>query len=277
MQKYRPKTPLSSFSDHLLRALFPWAVGLAWFVWLWGVSLPALTAGTALGVMLWLCARLLGKKRVARREWQMRQVIGGELALEKLLLLPPRHAAFQAALWIGPEAPVVMQKALDWQVTGQLDGKPALVRLIAQHESQPVTVQQIIECLREARQAAADICVLCCTAPLCRDAAAYVETCDMPLRLFDREAMIRFAGLASPATDEDLRRIGRRKRKRRTIAEWADAMLSPGRARRYFWYGVGLGVLALLTRLPYYPIPAGVCFALYASCRLRQLEKRRRA
>ena len=61
MQKYRTKTPLASLSDHLLRALVPWVLGVGWFVYLWGVSLPSMAAGSALGVMLWLCLRLLGK------------------------------------------------------------------------------------------------------------------------------------------------------------------------------------------------------------------------
>lgn len=270
MQKYHPKTPLSGLSEHLLRAIVPWMAGLAWFVWLWGLSLPALTAGTALGVMLWLCARLLGKKRVARRESLMRQMIGGELALEKLLLLPPRHAAFQAALWISPEAPVEIHSAEGWQVAGMLTEKPVLVRLIAQHESVPITAQQIVEALRDTCMAKAQQCLLCVTAPLSREAAAYCEISNPPIRLFDRDRLIRLAGLASPATDEDLRSIGRRKR-RRSLGEWLETVLDPSRARRYFWYGVGLSLLAMLTKLRYYPIPAVICLLLYATSRGRQL------
>lgn len=276
MQKYHPKTPLSSLSEHLMRALIPWLAGLAWFIWLWGVSLPALAAGTALGVMLWLCARLLGKKRVARRESLMRQMIGGELALEKMLLLPPRHAAFQAALWISPEAPVEIQSAEGWRVTGRLNGLPVLIRLIAQHETVPITAQQIVEALRDACEAKAETCLLCVTAPLSREAAAYCETCEPPVQLFDRNTLIRLAGLVCPATDEDLRRIGRQKR-RRSLREWRDAILHPSRARRYFWYGIGLSALALMTGLRYYPVPAAVCLGLYAISRARQLWKRRQA
>lgn len=276
MQKYHPKTLLSSLSEHLLRALVPWLAGLCWFVWLWGVSLPALAAGTAFGVMLWLCARLLGKKRVAKRESLMRQMIGGELALEKLLLLPPRHAAFQAALWISPEAPVEIHSAEDWQVTGQLSEKPVLVRLIAQHESVPITVQQTVEALRDTCAVKAELCLLCATAPLSREAAAFCETSDPPIHLFDRNRLIRLAGLVSPATDEDLRSIGRRKR-RRTLQEWWETVLNPSRAKRYFWYGVGLSLLALLTKLRYYPIPAAICLLLYATSKGRQLWQHRHA
>lgn len=276
MQKYHPKTPLSSLSEHLLQAFLPWLAGLGWFVWLWGLSLPALTAGTAFGVMLWLCARLLGKKRVAKRESLMRQMIGGELALEKLLLLPPRHAAFQAALWISPEAPVEIHSAEGWQVVGHLADKPVLIRLIAQHESVPITAQQIVEALRDTCMAGAEVCLLCVTAPLSREASAYCEASEPPIRLFSRDRLIRLAGLVSPATDEDLRTVGRRKR-RRTLQEWWETVVDPSRARRFFWYGVGLGLLALLTRLRYYPIPAAACLSLYAVSRGWQLWQRRHA
>ena len=276
MQKYRTKTPLASLSDHLLRALVPWVLGVGWFVYLWGVSLPSMAAGSALGVMLWLCLRLLGKKRVARREQQMRRMIGGELALERLLLQPPRHAAFQAALWLTPEAPVVMERSLETGVTGTLDGKPVLVRLICQHESQPISVQQVIEALRDAGREGAQECLLCATAPLTREAAAYCEGSELPLRLFDRSAMIRLAGLASPATDQDLAQLGRRRRSRRAAREWLEQVVSPEKAKRYFWYGMGLSALALLTGLSYYPIPATLCFGLYLACRLTPVWRRRR-
>ena len=108
MEKYRQKTALATFSDHVLRGLLAAGAGIGWFVYLWGLSLPALTAGVAMGGLIWLCARLLGKKKVKKKEAALRRVLGGELALDKLLLLPPRHAAFQAALWLNPKAPIEM-------------------------------------------------------------------------------------------------------------------------------------------------------------------------
>ena len=114
MEKYRPKTAVASLNDRIFRMLVPCIAGIAWFVFLWGLSLPAITAGIALGVLIWLCIRQFGKRITRKREKQMRRIIGGELALRKLLLLPPRHAAFQAALWIAPQYPIIMQKAVDW-------------------------------------------------------------------------------------------------------------------------------------------------------------------
>ena len=118
MQKYRLKTPIAAISDRLLRVAVTSVLGVGWFVFLWGLSLPALTAGLALGALLWLCVRQFSRQSTCKREEQMRRMIGGELALARLLLEPPRKAAFQCALWLTPKYPLVMQKALEWCVIG---------------------------------------------------------------------------------------------------------------------------------------------------------------
>lgn len=277
MQKYRPKTLMAQFTDRILRVLITCGMGVGWFVWLWGVSLPALCAGMALGGLIWLLARQFGKQSTQKREKQMRRIIGGELALEKLLLEPPRHAAFQAALWIAPRCPVVMQRAMDWGVEGEYRGEKVLVRLIAQHESQPVTAQQVVESLRIVRAHGLQRCFLCLTAPASKEAVAYAAGTDPPVTLISRQELIDLAGLCHPATDEDLRRLAQHQKTRRSAKEWLAVILDASRARRYFWYGMGMSALALLTGLKAYPLPAFACFALYAGCKLYPLASRRSA
>ena len=97
----------------------------------------------------------------------------------------------------------------------------------------------------------------------------------MPVEVISREELINLAGLCSPATDEDLSRLGRQKRKRRSAKEWFSIVLDASRAKRYFWYGLGLGALALLTGQGYYPIPAALCLMLFAACKIRQLRAAR--
>lgn len=275
MEKYHPKTPAASVADRILRILITCGIGTGWFVFLWDLTLPALCAGIALGGLIWLCVRQFGKRITQKREKQMRRIIGGELALQKLLMLPPRHAAFQVALWITPKYPVVMQKAVDWGVTGTLDEKNVLIRLIAQHESLPINVQQVVECMREVHERHMDRCILCLSAPASRDALSYAAACDPPVTVVPRSELIDLAGLCSPATDEDLSRLGRSKKTRRSTQEWLAVILDASRARRYLWYGMGLSALALATGLPVYPLPAAVCFALYALCKYRQFRCRR--
>lgn len=272
MLKYKPKTMTAQLTDRILRILVTCLIGIGWFVALWGFCLPALTAGVALGGLIWLCARQFGKRSTQKREKQMRRMIGGELALQKLLLLPPRHAAFQAALWIAPKFPVVMQKAVEWGILGTLDQQTVLVRLIAQHESQTVSAQQVVECAREMRAHNVKRCILCLTAPASRDAQLYAAAADPPIELVERAELVDFAGLCSPATDEDLSKLGRKKQPRRSFREWATIVLDASRARRYFWYGLGLSLLALLTGLPFYPIPAMVCLGLFAACKWREIS-----
>jgi len=274
VHKYAPKAPLAEAADKLLRALLAALAGTAWFVYLWGVRLTAITAGVAMGGLIWLAARLLGKKRMLRKETQMRQMIGGELALSRLMMLSPKHAAFQAALWLAPKAPIQMQRALPWGVLGQWKGGTVLVRLIAQHESLPVNVQQIIKAVREAHDQEAQRCLLCVTAPVTREAVAYAEDLEMPIRIVTREELVALAGASSPATDDQLRRMAAGRRKRRSASEWLGEILSPGRARRYFWYGLGMAALALITRQWVYPLPALICLALYAGCKIRNWHKK---
>ena len=274
MNRYTPKTPVAAFSDRILRILLTCGLGIGWFVMLWGLSLPALTAGTALGGLIWLCVRQFGKRITRKREKQMRRMIGGELALKKLLMLPPRHAAFQAALWAVPRFPIEMQKALDWLVIGMLEEKKTGLWLIAQHESLPINVQQLVECERSLREHRLEQCVLCVTAPLSKEALQFADEQEPPYRIVSRSELIDLAGLCSPATDAELSRLGQKKQSRRSAQEWLAVILDAARARRYFWYGLGFGLLALATGAKTYAVPSALCLILYAGCKLYAIRRR---
>lgn len=269
MQKYRPKTMIASLSDRIMRILITCALGIGWFIFLWGVTLPALLAGWALGALLWLCVRQFSKQATRKREIQMRCMIGGELALDRLLLESPRKAAFQCALWLSPEYPLIMHKALDWAVTGMNSDQKTTISLIAQHPAQPVTVQQIIKCVRMARERQMEQIVLCLTAPADETALSYAAGLSPPVRIITRNELIKLAGRVHPATDEELRQIGRQKKTRLSPKQWLAVILDVSHARRYFWYGIGLALLALATGSGYYPFPAAACLGLWAAGRLR--------
>ena len=264
MESYRPKTALASAADHLLRVLLAWAAGVGWFVALWGLCLPALTAGTALGGLFWLCARLLGKKQVQKKEAALRQTLGGELALEKLLLFSPTEAAFQCVQWLQARTRLQIESG----GLGMWDGETVLLRLFAQHPGTEISSQQVSETIRKARQAQVQRILLCTTAPLSSAACRLAETAEPSLRLVGREELIQLAGACCPATDEDLCRLKQRKPKRRSAREWLKIILHPSRAKRYFWYGVGLAALTLATGQRFYPIPAAVCLLLFAGCKI---------
>lgn len=262
MQKYKRKTPLACAADRVLAHVAVLLLGIGWFVYLWGLSLPALLAGFAFSVLIWLCVRRFGKQSVQKREKELRRTIGGEMALQRLLLLPTRHAAFQAAVWLSQKWPLEMQKTTEHGVLCKQNGESVLVRLIAQHESLPVTVQQIIEVRREALEHEVKRCLICLTAPLSRDAQAYAETGEPKLKVVSREDLIRLAGVSNPATDEQLSALGKQKRARVGWKRWMQHVLSPKRTKKYFVFGMGLAALYFLTGLWYYPIPAMLCLLL---------------
>ena len=264
MESYRPKTALASAADHLLRVLLAWAAGVGWFVALWGLCLPALTAGTALGGLFWLCARLLGKKQVQKKEAVLRQTLGGELALEKLLLASPDEAAFQCVQWLQARTRLQIESG----GLGMWDGETVLFRLFAQHPGTEISSQQVSETIRKACQAQVQRILLCTTAPLSSAACRLAETAEPSLRLVGREELIQLAGACCPATDEDLCRLKQRKPKRRSAREWMKIILHPSRAKRYFWYGAGLAALTLVTGQRFYPIPAAICLLLFIGCKL---------
>ena len=190
MESYRPKTALASAADHLLRVLLAWAAGVGWFVALWGLCLPALTAGTALGGLFWLCARLLGKKQVQKKEAALRQTLGGELALEKLLLASPDEATFQCVQWLQARTRLQIESG----GLGIWDGETVLFRMFAQHPGTEISSQQVSETIRKARQAQVQRILLCTTAPLSSAACRLAETAEPSLRLVGREELIQLAG-----------------------------------------------------------------------------------
>jgi len=277
MQKYRSKTPLAAVMDKLFRFILACAAGIGWFVCLWGVRLSSLTAGLALGGMFWLCIRTFSKQSTLKREKQMRRMIGGELALNRLLLETPRHAGFQAALWLTPRYPLVMEKTVSWGVLGHLENQKTLVRIIVQHESTTVTAQQIVEIAREMKEHQAEQCLLCLTAPPSKDAVHYVHSSGIRIRLILRADLIRLAGLCSPATDKELAALGRQKRQLNSRHEWIKMIFAPENAKRYFWYGLGMGVLTLATGKIVYSISAAVCLLLFAISKFLSLHHPRDA
>jgi hypothetical protein len=125
-----------------------------------------------------------------------------------------------------------------------------------------VTVQQIIDVHKECMAHRASRCVICLTAPLSREGKAYAETAKPEIKLVPREEMIRLAGHASPATDEELSGMAKKGQRHAGWKRWVELVLSPGRAKGYFVYGLGLAMLYLVTGLWYYSIPAVVCLAL---------------
>ena len=111
---------LAELLDSVGRGVLLMALGIGWFVFLWGLNLPALLAGIALGTLLLLLRRLYRQTTLVRRETALRCRIGGELLLEKMLLSEAKEAHFQAALLLEEKWPLRMQRiTADGALCGQ--------------------------------------------------------------------------------------------------------------------------------------------------------------
>ena len=270
------KTPLARLGDRLLGLMVAMALGVGWFVALWGLRLTALTAGMALGGLLMLLGRCFTRASVRKREKQMRRELGGELALDALLLMPDRKAAFQAAIWLMPRAKLTLSRMTDAGVLCARGDERVLITLIACHPSETIGVGALVKARKEALALGAERVLLCLTAEPTREARAWAETGEPPIRILSRAELIDAAGACAPATDEQLSALKPRARRLRA-RDVAGHVLAPGRARRYFWYGLGMAALYFVTGLSYYPLPAALCLLLSLGCKLYRTKVERGA
>ena len=113
MERYLRRKRLGGVLDEMgLRALI--ALGtVMWFVWLWGLGMPALLAGLALGLMGQMALTRWRRRAVEKRERALRRQLGGEMLLEDMLLQPPRRAHFQAAMLLGQRYPLRMERVTE--------------------------------------------------------------------------------------------------------------------------------------------------------------------
>ena len=273
MQQYMEKTKLGGTLDTIGLRLLILTSCVFWFVFLWGLTLAALFAGVAFYLLVSLAIRLGKRKTVARREEALRQRIGGELALEALPLTPPRQAHFQVALWLTLAYPLRLERITEDGVLCRLESDMVLVRCINQHPSLQITAQDIIEAQRAAIHHNAARCVLCTASPLSSTARTQLGMADPPVRIVGKERLVRLAGAAAPVTDSQLVVLGKRKRRHVGMGIWLNHILAPHRSRRYFWYGIGLLLLYLVTRLPYYPVPAVLCLCLALLSKFRHVKE----
>ncbi len=273
MQQYLEKTRLGGTLDSIGLRLLILICCVLWFVFLWGVTLAALFAGIAFYMLVSLAIRLGKRKTVARREEALRQRIGGEMALEALPLTPPRQAHFQAALWLTLAHPLRLERITEEGVLCRLENDTVLVRCINLHPSVQISAQDIIEAQRAALHHNADRCVLCTASTLNNAARAQLGLAEPPVKIVGKERLARLAGAAAPVTDDQLVALGARKRRHVGIGVWLNHILAPHRSRRYFWYGIGLLLLYLITRLPYYPVPAVLCLSLALLSKIRRAKE----
>lgn len=270
MEQYLRRTALSSMADEIGLRLAVWLGATMWFVWLWGLGMPALLAGMALNLMGQMALTRYRRRKVDLREKALRQRIGGEMLLEDMLLLPRRKAHLQAAALLSQRYPLVIMQVEDAGVLCRCGERRVLVVFTGCAAEEGCGFDDVLAAQQACRRLTAEKCVLCLTGDCPGRVRAFAERMPVPVVFIGREQMLSLAGRASPATDEQL--ILLKKRKTRFAPGKSMLMLRMllhrGKAGRYMFYGVAMLMIQILTGWRWYAFMGLtlVCMAVGCVC-----------
>ena len=272
MQEYLQRSRFGEAMDALGGRVLLFFLCMGWFIGLWGLCLPALTAGLALFVLFMLIEKKTRDARLARREKRLRMRLGGELFLEKLLMEPAKKAQFEAAAVFSVAYPLSLIRSGDSGVLCSLRNEPVFFSFLQLPASAQVSAAHVLSLQREAREKGARRLILCAPCKISPEAYAQGET-EIPATFLDRSILIAHLGAASPASDQQLVELGKRKRAHLSSARLLSLIFARERAKKYITYGMLLLLLYFLTRLLYYAVPSLLCFFLATGCRCFSREK----
>lgn len=270
MQEYLHRSRLGEALDALgLRALLL-LISVGWFIALWGARLSALTAGAALYGLLLTLYKKTRDGRLARREKRLRARIGGEMALERLLTVPPERAHFEIAVLLSLKAPLTLLQAGEEGVVCSLRGKRTLVSFIQLPAEDQLDARLVLERQRQARALRAEGVLLCAPCPVSPGAQHQAQG-EIEARFFSRDSLIALLGAQNPATDAQLVALGRRRG--RMPGRLRGMAMEEKRIPRYLLYGGLLLGLYLCTGALFYALPGIACLLLATACRIAARKK----
>lgn len=269
MQEYLERTRLGAAMDHLGGTAFIFAVSQMFFILLWGLRFSAVIAGLAAFAMLLILRERTRKRRLAHKETMLRRRIGGELKMEQWLVASPRRAHAENALLLAQTQEMDMVRVNDAGAFCVLKktNEQLLIACAQLPDGDKLTARDVAAFQRLCLHERAERGVLCGAAGMASDARRQAE---LPPRVqvIAREKMIALAGAAWPATDEQLIRLGERKRHPVHRGKLPEIILQAERATRYLYYGLALCGLYFLLGSPFYLISGCVCLVLMALCRM---------
>lgn len=268
MEQYLRRNRLSEALDALGMAALLYALAAGWFIWLWGLTLPSLLAGAALGTLFWLVRSQWRKRTVHRREKALRNRLGGELLLETMLLAEAKEAHFHAAVLLAEKWPLLMRSVKEEGVLCRQGDEMLLVQCLRMPADSELSVGDLLNAQRAVKRLQADRAVLCVLGKVSPKIAARAEEAAVPLRLIRRETLLSLAGQYAPATDEQLVELGKRRRPAES-GHMLRLIFRADKARRYHLYGLGMLVIYVLTGARLYAIPGMACLIMAVMCRMR--------
>ncbi len=265
MQEYLHHSRLGSILDGIGFHFLALSVSLLWFLLLWGLRFTSILAGSALYGMILLLRRKARDDRLARREKQMRAAIGGELALERLLLTQKEKAHFETAVLLSMRHPLVLLQTGGEGVLCDLKGKKVLISFLQLPACSAAGAEHVLAMQRDIRLLRADRGLLCAPCGISAKAREQARA-QPPVSFLSREEMIALFGRVNPATDAQLVSLGRRKKAPRPA--WLLRLaLDRRRARRYACYGALLVIMYQFTGFFFCAAAGLLCLGLAAACR----------
>ena len=233
---------LAELLDSVGRGVLLMALGIGWFVFLWGLNLPAL--------------------------------------LEKMLLSEAKEAHFQAAQLLEEKWPLRMQRitadgALCRQEKPSGGAETLLVQCVRMPPEGELSTGQLVEAHRAMQRQQANRVILCVLGKAPPRVIARAEQMPTPIRVIRRETLLALAGRLSPATDAQLVALGQRKRRTPQRGSLLSIMTQREKAPRYWGYGLFMLILYILTGSAWYAMPGTVCLTLSVVCRSGQAEEAR--
>lgn len=268
MEQYLRRNRLSEALDALGMAALLYALCTGWFIWLWGLTLPALLSGAALGTLFWLVRCQWRKRSVHRRERALRCRLGGEMLLETMLLSEAREAHFHAAVLLAQRWPIRMQRVKEEGVLCRQGEETLLVQCLRMPPESELSLGDLLAAQRAVKRLEADKAVLCVLGKVSPKVAARAEEATVPLRIIRRETLLTLAGQYAPATDEQLIALGKRRRPQES-GHMLRLIFRPDKARRYHLYGLGMLIIFVLTGARLYAVPGMACLTMALMCRIR--------
>lgn len=266
------RSPLAEALDNVGRGALMLMLGIGWFTWLWGLNWLSIVAGMALGGLLLLLRHLYRQMTLARREKALRARIGGALYLEELLLCEAQEAHERVArLLLERWALDITQVTADGILCCQGEER-LLVQCLRMPAQSELSVSQLIDAYRAMKRQQADRAVVCVLGKTTARVAAQAEEMPVPVGIVRRETLLTLAGKCFPATNEQLVRLGERKRRVRQRGSLLRIVTQRDKARRYWGYGVFLLTMYVVSGSTWYALPGVICLTLVVVCRSGHTE-----
>lgn len=266
------RSPLAEMLDRLGRGVLMLALGIGWFTWLWGLNWLSMLAGVALGILLLLLRHCYRQMTLTRREKALRARIGGALYLEETLLCEAREAHERAARLLMKRWPLTLVEVTADGALCRQETELLLIQCLRMTAQSELSVSQLVDAYRAMRRQQANRAVVCVLGKTSARVAAQAEEMPVPVSIVRRETMLTLAGKCFPATNEQLVRLGERKRRVQQRGSLLRIMTQREKARRYWGYGVFLLAMYVISGSTWYALPGVICLTLVVVCRSGHAE-----